>query len=263
MKIQAALVTGASAGIGTEIARLFAKDGTTLVLVARRRERLEALASELKGLGAPAVHVVAEDLADSEAPARIERAVADASIELDALVNNAGFGSNGAFAELDASRELSMVQVNIGAVVDLTRRFLPGMIARGRGRILNIGSTAGFQPGPYMTTYYATKAFVNSFTEGLAFELRGTGVTATVMCPGPVATEFGDVAGSASARMFELGVARADDVAKEAFAAMKAGKPRVIHGFMNALGTQVQRIGPRGAFVAIAARLNRAKGSPS
>jgi len=138
---------------------------------------------------------------------------------------------------------------------------VPAMIAAGRGRILNIGSTAGFQPGPFMSTYYATKAFVNSFTEGLAYELRGTGVTATVSCPGPVATEFGEVAGNGSSRLFQMGVADATDVAREAYFAMNAGRSRVVHGFMNAATAQAQRMSPRAAVIAIAARLNRAKGS--
>lgn len=259
MTTTAALVTGASAGIGTELARLFAQDRRSLVLVARRRDRLETLAEELRGRGAPSVLIVAEDLSDRGAPARIEAVVAEAGVELDALVNNAGFGSNGAFATLDGAKELEMVQVNVTAIVDLTHRFLPGMLQRGRGRILNVGSTAGFQPGPFMATYYATKAFVNTFTEGLAYELRGTGVTATVSCPGPVATEFASVAGNAKSRLFELSVARPEDVAREAYDAMNAGKPRVIHGLSNAFGAQIQRVSPRAAIVAIAARLNRSK----
>ncbi len=255
-----ALVTGASAGIGRELARLFARDGASLVLVARRRDRLEQLAVELRGAGAPSVLVVDLDLGDRGAPSAIEAAVAAAGLEIDVLVNNAGFGSNGTFAALDAARELEMVQVNIAAVVDLTRRFLPGMLARRQGRILNIGSTAGFQPGPFMATYYASKAFVNSFTEGLAFELRGTGVSATLSCPGPVATEFGAVAGSDSSRLFDMGVARPEVVAAEAYAATNAGRSRVVHGFMNAFGAQVQRLSPRTAILAVAARLNQSKG---
>lgn len=260
MEAPVALVTGASAGLGRELARLFAADGQALVLVARRRERLDELAGELRALGAPAVHVVADDLADPAAPARIEAAVEGAGLALDVLVNNAGFGSNGAFAELDAARELSMVQVNVAALVDLTRRFLPGMIARGRGRVLNLGSTAGFQPGPYMATYYATKAFVNSFTEAIAYELRGTGVTATVSCPGATATEFGDVAGNGRSALFSLGAADATTVAREAYLAMRAGKPRVVHGVTNVVAAQLGRLSPRAAVVATAARLNRPRG---
>lgn len=255
--IPVALVTGASAGLGRELARLFAADHAALVLVARRRDRLEELAGELRAAGATAVHVVPEDLTDPAAPERIEAAVREAGLEVETLVNNAGFGSNGAFAELDGERELAMVQVNITALVDLTRRFLPGMVARGRGRVLNLGSTAGFQPGPYMATYYATKAFVNSFTEAIAYELRGTGVTATVSCPGATATEFGDVAGNGRSALFKMGAADATTVAREAYAAMNAGRPRVVHGLANAVTTQVVRMSPRAAVLATVARLNR------
>ncbi len=255
-----ALVTGASAGLGRELARLFAADRSSLVLVARRRDRLEELAGELRAAGAPTVLVVPEDLGDRGAPARIEEAVREAGLELDALVNNAGFGSNGPFLDLDAGRELEMIQVNVTALVELTQRFLPGMVARGRGRVLNLGSTAGFQPGPFMATYYASKAFVNSFTEALAFELKGTGVTATVSCPGPTATEFGDISGNGNSALFRMGAADAKTVAREAYQAMKAGRPRVVHGLSNAAAAQlVQRLSPRAAVVAVVARLNRAK----
>src|SRR5205814_4814102 len=133
----------------------------------------------------------------------------------DFLVNNAGFGTHGAFAELDPARELEEVQLNVSSVVALTRALLPGMIARRRGRILNVGSTAGFPPGPYMAVYYASKAFVNSFTEALWYELRGTGVTATVSCPGATATEFAEVAGNKSSLLFRLGAASATTVARQ------------------------------------------------
>jgi short-subunit dehydrogenase len=256
-----ALVTGASAGLGRELARLLAADRASLVLVARRRDRLEELAGELRAAGAPLVMVLAEDLADRDAPARIEAAVREAGLEVDVLVNNAGFGSNGAFVELDPARELEMIQVNVTALVELTQRFLPAMVARRRGRVLNLGSTAGFQPGPFMATYYATKAFVNSFTEALGFELRGSGVTVTVSCPGPTATEFGEVSGNARSALFKLGAADAPTVAREAYAAMKAGRPRVVHGFTNVAAAQLQqRLGPRAAVIAVVARLNRAKG---
>src|SRR5262249_38545845 len=149
--------------------------------------------------------VLKEDLTDAEAPKRIFTAMEEKKIDVDFLVNNAGFGTNGAFATADGKRELEMIQVNVTALVDLTSRFLPGMIARKSGRILNIGSSAGFQPGPGMAGYYASKAFVNSFTEALAFELRGTGVTATVSCPGATATEFADVANMGGSGLFALG----------------------------------------------------------
>ena len=199
-----ALVTGASAGIGTELARQLAADHD-LVLTARRGEHLQALAAELTARGA-VCHVVPADLADPAAPRRLFDAVA-AGLTVDVLVNNAGFGDLGAFAQADLAKSLSMIQVNVTALTELTGLFLPGMLARGRGRVLNVGSVAGFQAGPFMAAYYATKAYVNSFSEALHSELRGTGVTVTVLCPGPVATEFGAVAGFRPAGGFSAGQA--------------------------------------------------------
>ncbi len=250
-----AIVTGASAGLGKEFAKLFAAEGHGLVLVARRRAELEALKSELEAAHKVDVTVIACDLGDPAAPRQIEETLKDHDVEF--LVNNAGFGSNGNFWELDEARELGMVALNVTALVALTRVFLPAMVAKKRGRILNIGSTAGFQPGPFMATYYATKAFVNSFTEALAFELKGTGVTATVSCPGATATEFSATSGIEGSALFKAGVATAESVALSAYQAMKAGKPRVVHGFKNKAGVQALRLSPRSAVVAIAANLNR------
>ena len=179
-----ALVSGASAGLGVESARLFAGDGHDVVLVARRRDKLEAMAAELPQKHGIVGTVVAEDLAHTGAPERIARALEERNVAIEFLVNNAGFGTLGPFSTANAQRELDLVQVNVTALVHLTRLFLPGMVARRSGRVLNVGSTAGFQPGPFMARYYASKAFVNSFTEALWFELRGTGVSATVSCPG-------------------------------------------------------------------------------
>src|SRR5262249_14604477 len=150
--------------------------------------------------------------------------------------------------------------VNIAALLTLTRAFLPRMIAQGRGRILNIGSTAGFQPGPFMAGYYASKAFVNSFTEALWYELKGTGVSATLSCPGATATEFATVAGNDRSRLFKLGAMDAARVAREGYRAMLAGKPMVIHGFQNKLLAASVRLSPRGAVRAIAAAMNRPPG---
>ena len=193
-----ALITGASAGLGIEFAKLFAGDRHDVVLVARRRDRLEEVGATLAKAHGVKTHVVAADLGAAGGWQSVVDEVNRLGLEIDFLVNNAGFGSNGRFVEMDLAREIEMVQVNVIALMGLTRAFVPGMIARNRGRVLNIGSTAGFQPGPFMATYYASKAFVNSFTEALWFELRGTGVTATVSCPGATATEFSSVAGSKS-----------------------------------------------------------------
>jgi short-subunit dehydrogenase len=253
-----ALVTGASAGLGTEFARLFAADGHDVVLVARRRDRLDALAKELSaGEKKVKTHVFTADLAAPEAVQKLVAELGRAGLEIDFLVNNAGFGKSGAFHETDEARQLEMVQVNVTALVALTRALLPGMVARGKGRVLNVGSTAGFQPGPFMAVYYASKAFVNSFTEALWYELKGTGVTATVSCPGATATEFGEVAGNDKSRLFAMGAAKADVVARQAYRAMHAGKPMVVHGAKNKLAVQSLRVSPRSTVRAIAGALNK------
>lgn len=251
-----ALITGASAGLGSHFARFFAADGHDTVLVARRRDRLEELASALRAGGTRAT-VIAEDLADPAAPKRIVEELTKQGIEVEFLVNNAGFGTSGAFAELDLGRELDMVQVNITALVELTGLLVPGMVERGSGRILNIGSTAGFQPGPGMAIYYASKAFVNHFTEALAHELDGTGVSATVSCPGATATEFGEVAGNGASILFRLGAADSESVARQAYDAMMAGKPMLIHGITNKLAVQSLRGSPRAVVRSLVATLNK------
>lgn len=254
---EVALITGASAGLGREFAKLFAADGRAVALVARRKERLDELAAELRAAGREA-YCYPADLEDPGAPRAIVDALTRDGHEVGWLVNNAGFGSCGAFAELDAARELAMLEVNVRALVHLTRLALPGMLARGRGRVLNIGSTAGFQPGPYMATYYATKAFVNSFSEALAYEVKGTGVAVTLSCPGATATEFAGAAGNQSSKLFtSVKPASAAEVAREAYAAMNAGDRMVVHGFANAFGVAGLRVMPRGAVLNIAARLNK------
>lgn len=252
-----ALITGASAGLGLEYARLFAADKHDLVLVARRKDRLDALAAELAAAHGVKVHVVAADLMEPAAAQQIVDAVAALGVTVEYLVNNAGFGTNGTFWELDAAKERGMIEVNITALVVLTRAFLPGMVQRKRGRVLNIGSTAGFQPGPYMAGYYASKAFVNSFTEGLAYELRGTGVTATVSCPGATATEFALVAGNEKSKLFKLGAMTATEVATDGYRAMMAGRPMAVHGLKNKFSAWSVRLSPRALVTAIAASLNK------
>jgi short-subunit dehydrogenase len=252
-----ALVTGASSGLGLEMARLFARDGHDLVVVARRREHLEALATRLATEHGVAARVIAEDLADPVAPRRIFEDLQDRRIEIDFLVNSAGFGTNGPFVASDLGRALAMVQVNAAALMHLTHLFLPGMIARRSGRILNIGSTAGFQPGPGMAVYYASKAFVVSFSEALWYELRGTGVTATVTCPGATETEFGRIAGNQESRLFHLGASSAPGVAAHAYRAMMAGKAMSVPGWRAKLGLQLLRVGSRRTIRGVTARLNQ------
>jgi hypothetical protein len=250
------LITGASAGIGRELAKLAAQDKRDLVLVARRRDRLEEIAAELRAAQGVTVTVIAADLGQATAPQEIFDQVSAAGLELECLMNNAGFGSVGPFVETVRARQLEMIDVNIRALVELCHRFVPSMLARKHGQILNVASVAGFVPGPYMATYYASKAFVLSFTEALATELRGSGVTVTASCPGPTATEFGEVAGNARTKLFRRGVADAAGVAKHAYRAMLAGEVVAIPGFMNKLLAHSASFGPRALIRSIAAGLN-------
>ncbi len=253
-----ALITGASAGIGADLAALFAADKHDLVIVARRQERLDQLAAELKAKHGINVFVIPADLADPHSPRAIYDAIQSAGVQVDYLVNNAGLGTNGKFWELDESREMAQVQVNVNALMHLTRLFLPAMIERKSGRILNIASTAAFQGGPFMATYYATKAFVVTFTEGLAGELHGTGVSATAHCPGATHTEFAAIAGNDSSKLFKQpGIATSLDVATDAYRAMHNGKTLKIHGLMNRLGVFSARFAPRGLLASVASKLNQ------
>lgn len=252
-----ALITGASAGLGAEFASLFAADGHSVVLVARRRERLEALAASLEREHKVEARVIAADLADAAAPRRIFDELDAAGVHIEFLVNNAGFGSNGPFVEADLEKELGQLQVNVLALTHLTWLFLPGMVARGRGRILNLGSTAGFQPGPYMAVYYASKAYVNHFSEALSQELKGSGVTVTVSCPGATATEFAAVAGNDKSKLFKSGVADAKAVAREAYRALHAGNPMIVHGLKNKVLMQSLRVSPRAVVRAVTAGFNK------
>jgi uncharacterized protein len=254
--VATALITGASAGIGRELARLFAADGHDLLLVARRLPELQALCQELEQRHRVKARAITCDLSSQGALDALLAEVRE--LELDYLVNNAGFGSVGCFAELSPERETAIIELNVTALLRLTREVLPGMLRRRRGRILNIGSTAGFQPGPYMATYYASKAFVNSFSEALAYETRGSGVSVTVSCPGPTVTEFGAVSGVDKSRLFQLGAASAVSVARDAYRAMQRGRVMVVHGFMNFLLVQSLRVSPRALVRAITALLNRA-----
>jgi short-subunit dehydrogenase len=253
---QTALITGASRGIGLELARLFAADGHNLVLVARSADDLEKLAEELSQAHDIETRVVVADLSDPASPAQIAAELN--GVNIDFLVNNAGFGTTGAFHTLPVQREVDQVQVNVSALTALTGHFLPGMVARGQGQILNIASTAAFQPGPYMATYYATKAYVLSFSESLAHELKGSGVTVTAHCPGATATGFGATAGNDVSKLFTLQTpATAASVAIHAYRSSQAGKTVAIPGLKNWLGAFSVRLGPRWLVRYFAALLNR------
>jgi hypothetical protein len=230
-----ALVTGASGGIGEELARLFAADGHDLVLVARSRDRLARLSEELAGKHGVAARVLAADLARPEAPREIFEELAAGGVSVDALVNNAGFGSYGLFAETDLKSELDLLRVNVVALTHLSKLFLPGMIARRRGYVMQVASTAAFQPGPLMAVYYASKAYVLSFSEALSNECEGTGVVVSALCPGPTETGFVAAAGMGDSKLFDRAVMDARTVAVEGYRGMLAGKTVVIPGLRNNL----------------------------
>ncbi len=231
--VETVLVTGASSGIGLELARCFAADGCRLVLLARNTPTLEALAGELRQSHKIEVFVLTADLSLPETPARVFQELQGRGITVDVLVNNAGFGASGTFAGLALQRQLEMIQVNITALTALTGLFLPGMIARRRGGVLNVGSVAGFLPGPGMAIYFATKAFVLSFSEALAEELAGTGVTVTVLCPGPTESNFGNVARGPKVRPIKTGKMTAEAVASHGHGAFRHGQLVAISGWRN------------------------------
>ena len=240
-----ALITGASAGIGLELARVFARNGFDLLLVARRGDALEAVAGRLEGEHGISASTFVADLALPDAPQRLFDHCAQERFPVDVLVNNAGLGLGGEFGEADVARQLNMINVNVSALTHLTGLFLPQMMLRRSGRILNVASTAAFQPGPLMAVYYATKAYVLSFSEALAEELRDTGVTVTALCPGPTRTEFAAVAEIEMSRLFAAGSASAADVAEYGYHATMKGKRVAIPGMVNKLVAQANRIAPR------------------
>ena len=254
------LVTGASTGIGLEIARRLAGRGEPLVITARSAAALEAVAAELRRLGSPAVVVLPADLATASGAAALLDQLASHGLEIGTLVNNAGFGAIGSFADLGEAEQLEMVQLNVMSLVQLARRLLPGMVARGHGHVLNVASVAGFQPGPWMTIYCATKAFVVSFSEGIGRELRGTGVTVTTLCPGPTATPFVARARMSTTLLSRTGnVMEAGAVADAAVRAIGRGGI-VVPGFVNKFLIQSQRVSPRALVLWLTSRLNRARG---
>jgi short-subunit dehydrogenase len=245
------LITGASGGIGYELAKLFGGDRHNLVLVARSVDKLALVAAELQTHGVT-VKTIALDLAAPPAPKFLFDQLQREGIAVDILINNAGFGAFGAFAQMPAEEILGQIDLNIRALTELTRLFLPPMIARRSGRIMNVASTAAFQPGPLMAVYYATKAYVLSFSEAIANELRDTGVTVTCFCPGATHTDFAKRAGVENSRLFkQVGAMSAEKVALDGYRAVMEGRGLAISGVHNWLVAQSTRFAPRKMVTAI------------
>lgn len=241
-----ALVTGASGGIGLELTRILAKNGYDIVAVARGKEKLDVLRGELESLYGTKVTVLASDLSEDGAVQEVSNRLAAEGIEVDVLVNNAGFGDYGPFAECDWEKQERMVKLNVLALSHLTRLLLPGMISRGRGRIMNTASVASFEPGPLMSVYYATKAYVLSFSEALSEELKGTGITITALCPGPTATGFAKTANADGANIFKSGTSSdARTVAAYGYRSMMRGKAVAVCGTSFKFMLALVRILPR------------------
>jgi uncharacterized protein len=247
-----ALITGASGGIGYELAKLCAKDHYNLVLVARNGPRLAQVADELQRQFGITARTFALDLTDPSAPQALSAHVQSEGVDVDILVNNAGYGRFGEFADVPVEESLGQIQLNITALTHLTRLFLGPMLERRSGRIMNVASTAGFQPGPLMAVYYATKAYVISFSEALANELADKGITVTCLCPGATATDFAGRAGNDQSRLFKkLRPMDAKTVARAGYRGLLKGKTLVIPGFRNWLVAESIRISPRKMVTAI------------
>src|SRR5438445_12919796 len=258
-KRRTALITGASRRIGYELAKQFAKSHHDLILVARNLQVLHKLADDLANQYSISAWTLSKDLANPTSPSEIFEELEKQSIKVDYLVNNAGFGLQGFFWELDAQSQQDMIQVNVSALTHLTRLFLPGMVQRKSGGILNVASTAAFQPGPLMAVYYASKAYVLSFTQALSNELHGTGVTATVLCPRPTSTGFQKSAPLRNARLFRRGVMDEEPGAKEGYREAVKGTRIVAAGLSNRLLATTVRTVPTGMVLRMVRRLNESR----
>lgn len=251
MSATTVLITGASSGIGYELAKLFARDHNNLILIARSADKLAQIATELQAHGVT-VKTIALDLAQPPAPKFLFDQLQREGIPVDILVNNAGFGVYGEFVHMPEAEILGQVDLNITALTELTRLFLPAMVQRRSGRIMNVASTAGFQPGPLMAVYYATKAYVISFSEAIANELRHSGVTVTCFCPGATHTGFAQRAGTEKSRLFkQLGAMSAEKVALDGYRAVMEGRTLAISGAHNWLVAESTRFAPRKMVTAV------------
>lgn len=255
-----AVITGASSGIGAALARVFAAHGHRLALVARREARLVALADEIEKLGKSRPLVIALDLTRTDAPVRMGHELSARGLEPAIIVNNAGFSLFGPAAELDRSEQIAMINLNVRALTDLSLRFVDSL-ARYRGGILNVGSVAGFLPGPGMAVYYASKAYVLSFSEALQRELIPFGVRVSVLCPGPVTTEFQQRAGMGERQLPSFLRLTADDVAKAGYDGFMRGRRVIVPGLINKFVPLIPRILPRGLTLALADRTQKGRGS--
>jgi short-subunit dehydrogenase len=256
-----ALVTGASSGIGYELAKILAREGHDVALVARSVDQLEKIAADLRDDFGVRALAVAADLSDPDSPDRIFTQLNQADFGVDVLVNNAGFGTMGRFSRTDIAAQVDMVAVNVSALTHLSRLYAERMVERGTGRIMNVASTAAFQPGPFMAVYFATKAYVLSFSEALAEELRGTGVTVTALCPGPTVTGFQKRAGMEHAPIGgRMVTGDAAAVARAGYAGMVRGRSVVIPGLFNRVGATLPRFFPRRLATRVVARLTAARG---
>ena len=253
------LVTGASSGIGLELAKCFAADKSNLILVARNTAALESLAAELRREHKIEVHVITADLSKADAPASIFSELQGRGATVDVLVNNAGFGLHGSFGELPLVHQLEMIQVNVTALVALTRLFVPGMVQRRNGGILNVGSVAGFVAGPNMAIYYATKAFVQSFSEALFEEVRGTGVHVTDLCPGPTETNFSKTARGYRTREMQVSKMSAAAVAVAGHRAFRQNCCICVPGASNKLMAILTKLLPRVMSRKVVGKYNRLK----
>jgi short-subunit dehydrogenase len=257
------LVTGASSGIGRELALLLAAEGARVAISARRKDRLEALAVEMQTAGAPSVHVIVEDLSDPAASARLADAAEAALGHVDVLVNNAGFAVPGMFTNADLDRTQSMIQVNVQAPVALTHRLLPGMVKRNQGGILNVASVAGYQAAPYQSAYAGTKAFLLNWSDGLHQEYKHTNVAISALCPGVTDTEFFEAAGYGKLSGFLNYRMDARKVAVIGMKALRKGKMEAISGFSNKLAVFVQRLFPRRFVASVSRRLMGGRPMPT
>jgi len=248
-----ALITGASSGIGLELARFHASKGGDLVLVARNKSKLDEIKTELEKKYNISVYTIGKDLSVAKSAQEVHDQTTKQNIQIDYLINNAGFGDFGMFAESDLDKQLQMISVNITALTALTHLYLPGMIKKGSGKILNVASTAAFQPGPTMAVYYATKAYVLHFSEAIANELKGSGVTVTALCPGATESGFQSAADMQESKLVKgKKLPSAKEVALYGYKAMMNNRTVAIHGIMNYLMANSVRFAPRGMIVKVA-----------